>query len=172
MREIAIELKQAEPFRVFVHKRIELQLLRVVQRTANPLPVTAPHGETVGVMNLRVDGIAHAAFVCTAAEHTGHRRNAELFNVFTRIEMVFHLHDHLALLAVDHELIRTGDAWAVQQRIDGEGGVARFDGFEPERGEVRKLFRRVGKGIHRQTPRGKTILIGIINRTEIARPQE
>ena len=84
-----------------------------------------------------MDGVAHAAFVIAAAEHTGHRRDAELFDVFARIEMVFDVHDHLALLTVDHELIGTGNARAVQQRIDGKGGVARLDGFKPEGGEIR-----------------------------------
>ena len=170
--EIAIELQQAEPFRVFVQIGIKLQLLRVIERTADPLPVAAPHCQAVGVVDLRVNGVAHAAFVVATAEHAGHRRDAQLLNVLTRVEMVFHLHDHLALLAVDHEFIGTGDARAVQQRIDGKGGIARLDGFKPEGGEVRELFRGVGKGIYRQTARGKTVLVGIVHRAEIARPEE
>ena len=121
---------------------------------------------------MRVNGVAHAAFVIAAAEHAGHRRNAELLDVLTRIEVVFHLHDHLALLAVDHELIGAGDARAVEQRIDGKGGVAGLDGFKPEGGKVRELFRRVGKGVYRQTAGGKAVLVGVVHRAEIAGPQE
>lgn len=61
--EIAIQLQQAEPFRVVIGIGVELQLLRVVQRTANPLTVTAPHRQPIGVVDLRVNGIAHAAFI-------------------------------------------------------------------------------------------------------------
>ncbi|MNL59018.1 hypothetical protein D3C87_1827080 [compost metagenome] len=86
--------------------------------------------------------------------------------------MVIHLHDHLALLAVDHELIGTRDTWAVEQRVDGKGGVVRFDGFKPERSEIWELFRCVGKGIDRQTTRGQSVLIGIINRAEVTRTEE
>lgn len=73
---------------------------------------------------------------------------------------------------MDHELIGTGNAWAVQQRIDGKGGVARFDGFKPEGRKIRKLFRRVGKGVHRQTTRRQAVLVSVIYRTEIARAEE
>ena len=36
---------------------------------------------------------------------------------------------------MDHKLIGTGDARAVQQRIDGKGGIARLNGFKPEGGK-------------------------------------
>lgn len=67
-----------------------------------------------------MDCVAHPPFVIAAAEHTGHRRDAQLFDVFTRVDVVFHIHNHLRLLTVNHELIGAGDAWAVEQRIDGK----------------------------------------------------
>ena len=119
-----------------------------------------------------MNGVAHAAFVVTAAKHAGHWRDAKLLDVFARIEMVFDVHDHLALLTVDHKLIGTGNARAVQQRIDGKGGITRLHGFKPEGGEIRELFRGVSKGIHRQTTRREAVLVGIIHRAEVARAQE
>ncbi len=86
--------------------------------------------------------------------------------------MVIHLHDHLALLAVDHELIRTGQARAVEQGVNRKGGVIRPGGFKPERGEIRELFRRIGKGIDRHAACRQTILIRAVHRTEIARAEE
>ena len=79
-----------------------------------------------------MDGIAHPAFVVTAAEHAGHWCNAQLLNVLARIEMIFDIHDHLRLLAIHGELIGAGDARTIEQRVDGEHRRARFDGFKPE----------------------------------------
>ena len=98
-----------------------------------------------------MDSVAHPSFVIAAAKHTGHRRDAQLFDVFTRVDVVFHIHNHLRLLTVHDELIGPGDAWAVEQRIDGKYRSSRFNGLKPERGEVREFFRRIGKGIDRQT---------------------
>src|SRR5690606_23421577 len=53
-----------------------------------------------------------------------------------------------------------------------KGRVAWLDGFKPECGEIRELFRRVGKGIYRQTTRRQAVLVSIIHSTEIACPQE
>ncbi|MND87347.1 hypothetical protein D3C80_793430 [compost metagenome] len=119
-----------------------------------------------------VNGIAHATFVISAAKHAGHRGDAKLFDIFTCIQVVIHLHDHLALLAMNHEFICASDTWAVEQRVDGKGGIARLNGFKPERREIRELFGRIRKGINRQTARGKTVLIRVIYRTEIARAKE
>ena len=73
---------------------------------------------------------------------------------------------------MDHEFIGAGDARAVEQRINGKGRIAWLDGFKPEGGKVRELFRRVGKGVYRETARGKAVLVGVIHRAEIARAQE
>ena len=140
MGEITVQLQQAKAFRVLILIGIELQLLRVVQRTADPLAVAEPHRETVGVVDLRVNGVADAALVVAAAEHTGHRRDTQLFDIFARIDMVFHIHNHLRLLAVHHEFIGTGHAGAIEQRVNRKGGVARFSRFKPEGGKVRELF--------------------------------
>ena len=150
MGEVAVQLQQAKTTRIFILESVELQLLRVVQRTAHPFAVAQPHRQAVGVVDLRMDSVAHPPFVIAAAEHTGHRRDAQLFDVFTRVDVVFHIHNHLRLLTVHDELIGAGDAWAVEQRIDGKYRRPRFNGLKPERGEVRELFRRIGKGIDRQ----------------------
>ena len=102
-------------------------------------------------MNLRVNSVAHPTLIVAAAEHAGHRRNAELLDVFARIDVVLYIHNHLRFLAVDHELECTGYAWAVEKCIHGKGGCARFNRLEPERGEIRKFFFAVGVGIYRQT---------------------
>ncbi|MOA43157.1 hypothetical protein D3C78_1652830 [compost metagenome] len=86
--------------------------------------------------------------------------------------MVVDVHDHLALLAVDHELIGTGDTRAVEQGINGKGGVPWLDGFEPEGGKVRELFGAISVGIQRQTTGRKAVLVGIIYRAEVARAKE
>ncbi len=154
MRKVAIELQQTKPFRVLVGVGIELQFLRIIQRTTDPLAIAAPHRQTIGVVDLRVNGVTHAALVIAAGKHAGHRRNTQLLDVLTGIQMVFDIHDHLGLLAMDHELIGTGDARAVQQGVDRKGGCARFDGFKPEGGEVRELFLAIGIGVQRQAARG------------------
>ena len=172
MAEIAVKLQQTKAARVLVLEGVELQFLRVVQRPADPLAVTEPHGEAVGVVNLRVDGVAHPALVVAAAEHTGHRRDAQLFDIFAGVDVVFDIHNHLRLLAVDHKFIGAGDARAVEQRVNGKDGGARLDGFKPERGKVRELFRGVGKGIHCQTAGGEPVLVGAVHRAEVARAEE
>ena len=172
MREIAVELQQAKPTRVFILEGVELQLLRVIQRTTHPLAVAAPHGETIGVVNLRVDGIAGPPLVVAAAEHAGHRRDTELLDILAGVDVVLHIHDHLRLLAVDDKLVGAGHARAVEQRVDGKDGGARLDGFKPERGKVRELFRGVGKGIHRQAAGGEPVLVSAVHRAEVARAEE
>ncbi|CCJ88727.1 hypothetical protein BN132_655 [Cronobacter turicensis 564] len=167
-----VGLQQAKPFRVFIRERIKLQALRVIERAAHPLAVAAPHRQAVGVVDLRVNGVAHAAFVIAAAEHTGHRRDAELFDIFAREQEVFHFHDHLARFAVNDELIRAGHARAVQQRVSDKRGVLRFRGFKPESGEIRELFRRIGKRIDRQPAGRQPVLEGAVYRAEIARAEE
>ncbi|CCK14528.1 hypothetical protein BN136_538 [Cronobacter universalis NCTC 9529] len=167
-----VGLQQAKPFRVFVRERVELQALRVIERAAHPLAVAAPHRQAVGVVNLRVNGVAHAAFVGAAAEHAGHRRDTELFNVFAREQEVFHFHDHLARFAVNDEFIGAGHARAVQQRVSDKRGVLRFRRFKPEGGEIRELFRRIGKGINRQPACRQPVLVGAVYRAEIACAKE
>ncbi len=149
-----VELQQPKAFRVIVQIGIELQPLRVVQRTGDPFAVAAPHRQAVGVVNLRMNGVAHAAFVIAAGEHAGHRRDAQLLDVFTRVKVVIHLHHHAFFFTADNKFIRAGHALAVQQRVDHERRVAGFRRFKPERGEVRELLKLVGKGIHRQATRG------------------
>ncbi len=119
-----------------------------------------------------MNGVADAAFVVAAAKHTGHRRDPQLFNVLTGVEMVVHLHDHLILFAVDHKFVRAGQARAIQQSVNSEGGIRGFRRFKPERGEVGKLFRRIGKGIDSHAARRKAVLICAVYRPEIAGPQE
>lgn len=77
-------------------------------------------------MNLRMNGVAHPTFISTAAEHTGHRRNAQLFNVFARIQVIFHIHNHLTFLTMDSELIGTSNAGTIEQRINGKGSCPGF----------------------------------------------
>ena len=115
---------------------------------------------------------AHPTLIVAAAEHAGHRRDAQLFDVFASIQTVFNVHDHLALLTVNYKLIGTGDARTVQQRVHGKGGGAGFHRIEPEGGEVRELFFGVGVGVYRQTTRGKPVLIGIIDGAEITCTEE
>ena len=79
-----------------------------------------------------MDGVAHPPLIIAAAEHTGHRRNAQLFNVFARIQVIFHIHNHLTFLAMDSELIGTSNAGAIEQRINGKGGCPRFYRIKPE----------------------------------------
>ena len=80
LTEFVIGLHQAETFRVLVGEGVELQGGRIVQRAADPLAIAAPHGEPVRIVDLRVDGVAHAALVGAAAEHAGHRRDAQPFH--------------------------------------------------------------------------------------------
>ncbi len=170
--EIVIKLQQAEAARVLILIGVELQLLRVIQRTRDPLAAAAPHRQTIGVVDLRMIGVAHAALVGAAAKHTGHRRNAELADLFARIEMVLHLHYHAVRLAVNRELIGAGNAGTVQQGVGDKGGVVRFRRFEPECGEVRKLLAAVAEGIDRHAARGKAVLISIVHGAEIAGAKE
>ena len=62
-----------EAARVFILVGVKGQTLRVVQRATNPLSGSGPHSQTIGVVDLRMNGVAHAAFVVAAAEHGGHR---------------------------------------------------------------------------------------------------
>ena len=123
-------------------------------------------------MNLRMNCIAHPTFISTAAEHTGHRRNAQLFNVFARIQVIFHIHNHLTFLTMDSELIGTSNAGAIEQRINGKGSCPRFYRIKPEGGKVGELFFTVGVSVDRQAAGRQTVLICIINGAEITRAEE
>ncbi|VFS86910.1 Uncharacterised protein [Raoultella planticola] len=83
-------------------------------------------------------------------------------DIFAGVDVVFHIHNHLRLLAVDHKFIGAGDARAVEQRIDGKDSRPRLNRLKPERGKVRELFRGIGEGIDSQTTSGKSILIGTV----------
>ncbi len=73
---------------------------------------------------------------------------------------------------MNDELIRAGDAWAVEQRINHKRGVIRFRRFKPEGSKIRELFRRIRKGIYRQAAGGQPVLIGLIHGAEVAGAQE
>ncbi len=122
-------------------------------------------------MDLRVDGVAHAALIVAAAEHGGHWRDAHLLNIFAGIQMIFDFHHHTLIFAVDDEFECAGAAFAIQQGVNGEGGVICLRRFKPERGEVRELF-MTAKGVDRHATCGKTVLIGLINGTEVACTEE
>ena len=119
-----------------------------------------------------MNGVAHPTFISTAAEHAGHRRNAQLFNVFARIQVIFHIHNHLTFLTMDSELIGTSNAGAIEQRINGKGGCPRFYRIKPEVSKVGELFFTVGVSVDRQAAGRQTVLICIINRAEITRAEE
>ena len=119
-----------------------------------------------------MDGVAHPPLIIAAAEHTGHRRDTQLFDILAGVKVVFHVHDNLGILAVDGELVGASDARAVQQRVNGKHRGVPFDRFEPERRKVGKLFRGIGKGIHRQTAGRQAILIGAVYRAEVAGAEE
>ncbi|CDA01428.1 putative uncharacterized protein [Klebsiella variicola CAG:634] len=172
MGEIAVQLQQTEAARVLVLEGVELQLLRVIQRPADPFAVPQPHRQPIGVVDLRVDGIAHPALVVAAAEHTGHRRDTQLFDVLAGIKVIFHVHDDLGILAMDGELVGPGDARAIQQRVNGKDRGVPFNRFEPEGGEIRELFRGIGKGVYRQPTSRQAVLVGAVYRAEITGAKE
>ncbi|CQF27445.1 Uncharacterised protein [Salmonella enterica subsp. enterica serovar Typhimurium str. DT104] len=119
-----------------------------------------------------MNGVAYPAFIIPTAKHTGHRRNAKLLNIFTGVEMVFYIHDHLRFFAMNHKFIRARHAGAVQQSVNGKRSIARLRGVKPECGEVRELFLTVSIGIYRQPASRQAILISIIYRPEITGAQE
>ena len=168
MGKITVQLQQTKAARVLVLEGVELQLLRVVQRPADPFAVAQPHRQPIGVVDLRVDGIAHPTLVVAAAEHAGHRRDPQLFDILAGVEMVLHVHNDLGILAVDGELVGASDARAVEQGVNGKDRGVPFDRFEPERGEIGELFRGIGKGIHRQPTGRQAILVGAVYRAKIA----
>ena len=106
-----VGLHQAEAFRVFVGKRVELQGGRVVQRAADPLAIAAPHGQAIRIVDLWVDGVAHPPLNRAAAEHAGHRRDAQLLDGGACVDVGVDAHHHLVGLAVDIEAVGTGGAW-------------------------------------------------------------
>ncbi len=167
-----IKLQQAEAARVLILIGVELQTLRIVQRTRDPFAAAGPHRQPIAIVNLRMIGIAHATLIGAAAEHTGHRRDAQLTNFLTRAEVVFHLHHHALRLAVNNKFVGAGYAWTVQQRISGKGGLVRFRRLKPEGDEVRKFFVTVAEGVYRHAARGKAVLISVVHRAEVAGAKE
>ncbi|MNC17762.1 hypothetical protein D3C75_656530 [compost metagenome] len=167
-----VELQQTKTFRVIVGIGVVLQLLRVIERPRHPLAVTTPHRQAIGVMNLRVNGVTHAAFIGAAGEHTGHRGDTQLLNIFTRIQVIIDIHHHALRLTIDSKFVCPGDTGAVEQRVDHKFGVACFRRFKPERSKVRELFELIGISVYRKATCGQTILVCVINRTEITRTEE
>ncbi len=171
-RKGVIGLHQTEALRVFVDVGVELNMLGVVQRSADPLAVAAPHGQSIRVVNLRVNGVTHAAFVSAAAEHGGHRGDAQLFDVFACIDVGINGHDDLLGLAVDIETIGTCGAWRLEQCVDDEPRAVLGWGFEPELGEVRKLLRAAGIGVDSQAAGRKAVLASGVHRAEVTGAQK
>lgn len=118
-----------------------------------------------------MNGVAHPTFISTAAEHTGHRCNAQLFNVFARIQVIFHIHNHLIFLTMDSELIGTSNAGAIEQRINGKGGCPGFT-VSNQKAVKSRLFFAVGVSVDRQAAGRQTVLICVINGAEITRAEE
>ena len=166
--ELMVGLHQAEAFGVGVGERVELQLGRVVQGPADPLAVAAPHGQAVRVVDLRVDGVAHAALMGAAAEHTGHGRDAQLLDGGARIDVRVDRHHHLVGLAVDIEAVGAGGAWRVEQGVDHKARGVLVRGFEPELREIGEFLAFFRVGINRQATRREAVLAGGIHRTEVA----
>jgi hypothetical protein len=123
-------------------------------------------------VDLRVNGVAHAAFVVAAAEHAGHRRDAQLLDGGARIDVRVDLHHHALGLAIDVEAIRAGRAWRVEQGVDHKTRGVLVRRLEPELGEIREFFAFLGVSVDRQTARGEAILARRIHRTEIAGAEE
>ncbi len=38
-----------------------------------------------------MDGVAHPPFIIAAVEHTGHRRDTQLFDILVGVQVVFHV---------------------------------------------------------------------------------
>ncbi|MNE24752.1 hypothetical protein D3C80_1180530 [compost metagenome] len=167
-----VGLHQAEALRVGIGEGIELQGGRVVQRAADPLAVTAPHGQAVGVVDLRVNGVAHPALVGAATEHAGHRRDAQLVDGGACVDVGIDLHHHALGLAVDIEAVGTGGARRVEQGVDHEAGAVLVRCLEPELGEVGKFFAFLGVGVDRQAAGRQTVLAGGVYRTEVTGAEE
>ena len=111
--KLVVELQQTEAFRVVIEISVELQLLWVIERTRYPFAVSTPHSQAIGVMNLRVNGVAHTAFVSAAGKHTGHRRDAQLLNIFTSIQVIIDIHHHALSFTTDCKFVRPGDTCAI-----------------------------------------------------------
>ena len=90
MQEIAVALDQAEPARVLVAEGGDAQILRVEQRTPDPLALPGLHLETVAVVDLRPEIVEAAPPVLPEEEHAGQRRHAELADVAARIDRSRH----------------------------------------------------------------------------------
>lgn len=119
-----------------------------------------------------MNGVAHPTFISTAAEHTGHRCNAQLFNVFARIQVIFHIHNHLIFLTMDSELIGTSNAGAIEQRINGKVVAPGFTVSNQKAVKSGNSFFAVGVSVDRRAAGRQTVLICVINGAEITRAEE
>ncbi len=145
-------MQQAEPALGYRPPVRELQFLRIIQRAANHSPLPATSRQPIGIVNLRMNGVAYPAFIIPTAKHThGHRRNAKLLNIFTGVEMV-----STSMICDFHQWITNLYAPTLalsSQSVNGKRSIARLRGEKPECGEVRELFLTVGIGIISPGPR-------------------
>ncbi|MNN09022.1 hypothetical protein D3C81_1218920 [compost metagenome] len=123
-------------------------------------------------MDLRVNGVAHTAFVGSAAEHAGHRRDAQLIDGGTRVDVGIDFHHHALGLAIDIKSVSTGGTRRVEQGVDHEAGAVLVRRLEPELGEIGEFFTLLGVGIDGQTAGRQAVLAGSVHRAEVTGAEE
>ncbi|MNL11913.1 hypothetical protein D3C87_1327680 [compost metagenome] len=107
-----------------------------------------------------------------ATEHAGHRRDAQLIDGGTRVDMSIDFHHHALGLAIDIKSVSTGGTRRVEQGVDHEAGAVLVRRLEPELGEIGEFFTLLGVGIDGQTAGRQAVLAGSVHRAEVTGAEE
>ena len=168
--EVATTLHQAEAAWVVDTIAADVEALRVVQRTPDPLAVAGMNAQAFGIMQLRTVVGAWPGLVGTEQVHAGQRRDAELFDVLTQVDLRLHL-EHAVAPRFDFHAVSAGGTRRVEQCVDHQAAAIGLRLFDPEFAETRELFARWQRGVDGQATRGETEYLALADDTEVAGAQ-
>lgn len=169
--ELAAALEQAEAFRVLHAEGAHRQVLRIVQRTPQPLAVAGMDLQAAGVMQLGPEVVLLGRLVGAEQVHAGQRRQAQLADLVAEEHAGLDIH-HRILARTQHEAVGAGGPRRVEQGVDHQLLVLRLRPLDPEFAEARELFARRQRGIDRQAARRQTVDLALADHAEVARAKE
>ena len=152
MREVAIQLDEAETARIVVDEGRGLQRFPVRHRPPQPFAAAIENSQSTGVVNRRAGVVRPPAIDGAGEKRRGHRRDAETVHGDAREQRAFGVHDG-RVAGPQREPIGARQAVRIQQRVEDDRALRQRRPLDPHLPEERN-FLALGIGdLERQPPR-------------------
>ncbi|SDY81204.1 hypothetical protein SAMN05421755_10517 [Nitrosomonas sp. Nm33] len=165
--KLSAALKQAETLRILHAVAAHRQVLRVVQRTPDPLAAAGMDLQAGGVVQFRAIVVLRGGLVGAKQEHAGQRCQAQPTDLVAQEHACLDV-DHGVSARAQHETIGAGGARRVEQGEDHQMLILQPRPLDPELAKARELLARRQCRVDHQATGGKTVGLALADHAEVA----